>query len=274
MSTPVTSKANSSPRSTGATARKPESVKTSPKPVPRPSSDGVSLSGEARNAEEPNRAKELIGGLDRAFTSLPSRAMDEITTQDHRDWGGQITDQQGNVLQPGHKEFEDSHYETVGEYWDTTEFDHLDGRDTDQAWSAAYVSSVHQRAGISNFEPSIRHSTYINDAIEARNQQDASAPYWGFRPEERAPQPGDLLCWNRAGASASFDKQQGGSYESHCDFVKSVNDGTITTLGGNVADSVSTREFSIDENGLLNDPGQDWLAVLAPKNLRWDLPQL
>jgi hypothetical protein len=50
----------------------------------------------------------------------------------------------------------------------------------------------------------------------------------------------------------------------------SVGDGTITTQGGNVADSVSTREFSIDENGLLNDPNKNWLAVLAPQNLEME----
>ena len=193
-------------------------------------------------------------------------AIDQVTDQDHEFWGGQTTTPKGAPINPGFRETDESHYQTVGEYWNGTALEGTDGRDPDQPWSAAYISSVHDRAGVTNFEPSIRHSTYISNAIEARQAEDTSAPYWGYRPSERAPQKGDMVCWNR-GSSATFDDQQGGKYKSHCDIVKSVEDGLITTIGGNVGDSVSTRQFSIDENGLLNDPSQSWLAVLAPQNL-------
>ncbi len=245
-------------------------------PLSKP--DKITVSSEAREIEpdSSSRVSNILGALaaDEPAaepTANPNQAaidaIDRVTDQDHEFWGGQTTTPNGAPITPGFRETDESHYQTVGEYWNGTILEGTDGRDTEHPWSAAYISSVHERAGVTNFEPSVRHSTYINDAIEARKAEDTSAPYWGYRPTGRAPQEGDMVCWNRSGSSATFDDQQGGQYKSHCDIVKSVEDGLITTIGGNVGDSVSTRQFSIDENGLLNDPSQNWLAVLAPQNL-------
>lgn len=251
-------------------------------PVPTPRPDSTNISVEAKKPpQESERVGAILAGLqtEKPAEAKPAGAdpnaaalerLDAVTSQDHKDWGGQTTTPKGQPIKPGHKEDEDSHYKKVGEYWNDTAMAGTDGKDTDQPWSAAYISSAHKRAGITNFPPSIRHSTYIKDAIDARNAGDKDAPYHGFRPEERAPKQGDLVCFGRENSSATFDNQQGGKYPSHCDFVKEVGDGYIETLGGNVGDSVSTRKFSTDENGMINDPNQRWIAVLAPNNLKTD----
>ena len=251
---------------------------TSSVPVPTPRPDRTSISAEAKKpAQESDRVGAILSGLQadkpaEAGASDPNagalKKLDEVTSQDHKDWGGQTTTPKGEPIKEGHKENENSHYKKVGEYWNDTALKGTDGKDRDQPWSAAYISSAHKRAGVTNFPPSIRHSTYIKDAIDARKAGDKDAPYHGFKPEERAPKKGDLVCFGRENSSATFDNQQGGKYPSHCDFVKKVGDGYIETLGGNVGDSVSTRKFSTDENGKLNDPNQRWIAVLAPNNLK------
>lgn len=260
------------------TARPNNAPSSVPTPTPRP--DTTNISKEAtKPAQESERVGAILAGLqaDKPSEVKPTGAdpnaaalkkLDEVTSQDHKDWGGQTTTPKGEPIKAGHKENEDSHYKKVGEYWSDTAMAGTDGKDTDQPWSAAYISSAHKRAGVTNFPPSIRHSTYIKDAIDARKAGDKDAPYHGFKPEERAPKQGDLVCFGRADSSATFDDQQGGKYPSHCDFVKKVGDGYIETLGGNVGDSVSTRKFSTDENGKLNDPNQRWIAVLAPNNLK------
>lgn len=266
------------PSNTKSPSRAPGASSATAAP-PASKSDKVSVSSEATEVEpdSSSRVSDIVSGLSAddpsAEPANPNQpaidAIDRVTEQDHEFWGGQTTTPKGAPIKPGFRETDESHYQTVGEYWNGTILEGTDGRDTDKPWSAAYISSVHDRAGVTNFEPSVRHSSYINDAIEARKADDTSAPYWGYRPSERAPEKGDMVCWTR-GSNATFDDQQGGQYKSHCDIVKSVEDGLITTIGGNVGDSVSTRQFTTDENGLLNDPNQNWLAVLAPQNLEMD----
>lgn len=194
-------------------------------------------------------------------------SLDRVSAADHNEWGGQVTDPSGDkVLTPGKVENEGDRVNRVGDYWKSVGMNGWDGN-TDQPWSSAYISSLHERAGITNFNGSIRHSEYISKAIEDRQSGNTDAPYWGNRVGERAPQQGDLVCWTRKGSRASFDDQQGGRYPSHCDRVQSVQPGSITTQGGNVGDSVSTRTFTTDENGMLSDPSKNFIAILAPQNL-------
>jgi chitosanase len=243
--------------------------------------DRTVLSGEKPGPETSDRVSNILSGLGETSTAdakpvagkpaSPNaealKSLDTVTSQDHKDWGEQTTTPKGQPIEPGLKENDESRYKTVGEYWKGTALEGTDGKDRDQPWSAAYISSAHKRAGITNFPASIRHSTYIKDAVDATKSGDKTAPYAAHRPNERAPEKGDLVCFGRKGSTATFDDQQGGKYASHCDFVKKVGDGYIETLGGNVGDSVSTRRFSTDDKGMLNDENQRWIAVLAPQNL-------
>jgi hypothetical protein len=267
-------------KSPPAPTPRPKPVSSIPKSPPTP--DRGTISKEAtKPPQESNRVGAIVAGLQADKPAAPDapktdpnagalKSLDEVTSKDHKFWGGQTTTPKGKPIKSGHKENEGSHYKTVGEYWKGTAMSGTDGKDRKQPWSAAYISSAHKRAGVTNFPPSIRHSTYINNAVEARKSVDQDAPYWGYRPSERAPKQGDMVCFGRGSSSATFDDQQGGKYPSHCDFVKKVGKGYIETLGGNVGDSVSTRRFTTDEKGLLNDPNQRWIAVLGPRNLKTD----
>ena len=80
----------------------------------------------------------------------------------------------------------------VGEMWRKRGLPY-DGTDTSKYWSAACISFILGNAGYRNFKFAIAHSKYINEAIVARETDDASRDFWGFRPSEHAPAIGDLV---------------------------------------------------------------------------------
>lgn len=224
----------------------------------------------AKESGATDRVADVVAGLSVEPTSNPNEAalarIDEIINSDHEKYGGQITDANGNVETPGVKEHESPLREDIQRMWETVGVKGRDGT-SDQAWSAAYISDVMERAGVDNFDSSQGHGRYVKGAIDAREAGDETASHWGYRTSERAPEPGDLVCFERNGSGATYDQQFDGRYQSHCDIVAAVRDGEIDTIGGNVGDSVSRRTFTTDENGFLNDPAQNWIAVLAPQQL-------
>lgn len=227
-------------------------------------------SAGARESGTTDRVADVVAGLSVEPTGNRNQAalarIDEIIHADHEKYGGQITDANGNVETPGVKENESPLREDIQRMWETVGVQGRDGT-SDQAWSAAYISDVMARAGVDNFDSSQGHGKYVKGAIDAREAGDETASHWGYRTSERAPEPGDLVCFERNGSGASYDQQFDGRYQSHCDIVAAVRDGEIDTIGGNVGDSVSRRTFTTDENGLINDPAQNWIAVLAPQQL-------
>ncbi len=239
--------------------------------------DSVSID---RKAAQEDGNTDRVSGLTAALGTDPVSAdpnaaalerIADITKGDHEKYGEQTTKPDGTVINKGVSEKEDPLRSDIGRMWESAgSKEGWDGA-TNQPWSAAYISDVMKRAGVDNFESSIKHSTYINGAIEARKAGDTEASHWGYKTDERAPQAGDLLCFARADSGATFDDQKGGSYKSHCDIVTGVRDGFVDVIGGNVGDdvndSVSKRSFTTDENGMVNDPSKSWIAVLAPQKL-------
>jgi len=71
-----------------------------------------------------------------------------------------------------------------------------------------------------------------------------------IRPDERAPQVGDLICSSRNGSGTTLDNLNRGA--GHCDLVVEVRSGTLAAIGGNVGDSVSRSVFPLDANGFLS----------------------
>ena len=139
----------------------------------------------------------------------------------------------------------------VGEYWQALGLNH-DGNDRDQAWSAAFISFVARAAGYTNFKFASAHSTYVHDAVDKRNTNDASAPFWGFNVGDHKPQLGDLVCrWRGDSPIASMDSIPAGGFKSHCDIIIEIRDTEVRTLGGNVNDSVSIDTYSLDNGGFL-----------------------
>jgi hypothetical protein len=214
------------------------------------------------------RVADVVAGL--SDGSDPNAAalarIDEITRADHVRYGEQTTTANGGVINRGVRENQSPLREDIARMWENVGVQGRDGSSS-EPWSAAYISDVMNRAGVDNFQGSVRHSDYISGAISARQNGETDASHWGYRTSERAPQAGDLVCFTREDSSASFDDQQGGQYTSHCDIVQGVRPGFIDTIGGNVGNSVSTRSFTTDENGLINDPAQNWIGVLAPQQL-------
>ena len=140
----------------------------------------------------------------------------------------------------------------VGEMWRALGMQ-LDGRDTDQPWSAAFISFVARRAGYEGFKFAAAHASYIhNDRQEAGRP---GFPVLGF-PAERAhaaagrsrlPQPiGRLITFAKAAADDEFI--------SHCDIVIQVGDRFINVVGGNVGDSVRIRQCVADDHGRIVGP--------------------
>lgn len=139
----------------------------------------------------------------------------------------------------------------MGEYWQALGLN-LDGNDTDTPWSAAFISFVARASGYTNFKFAAAHSTYVHDAVDKRNANDASAPFWGFNVGDHKPQLGDLVCRSRGNSQiTSMDSIPAGGFISHCDIIIEIRDTEVRTLGGNVQNSVSITTYPLDNGGFL-----------------------
>lgn len=152
----------------------------------------------------------------------------------------------------------------VGEFWRALVPPlHLDGRDRDQPWSAAFISFVVLRARYQGFAFSPAHALYIRDARAQRLAGNANAPFWLFRLGEHRPQLGDLICARRQDG-VSFDNLPE-HFLSHCDVVVEVRDREVRTLGGNVSQSVSMSVFMLDAAGFVRPQGA-LIAIMRNNN--------
>jgi hypothetical protein len=174
---------------------------------------------------------------------------------------GRQTIHEGKITHSAHRETDEGYWQRVGVYWKTGVDENLTGKDTDQPWSAAFISYVMREAGMGDrFLYSDWHAHYINRAIEAREKNDQHYGFWGYRLSERAPMVGDLVCYARK-EGIDFDHRTD-TYPSHSDLVVAVREGEIDVIGGNVEDSVTMKTLDTDANGHLIDHHNQWFAVL------------
>jgi hypothetical protein len=101
----------------------------------------------------------------------------------------------------------------------------------------------------------VNHIGYILEALANRKNEDYDRPFWLYHVDEIEPEPGDILCKNRAGTTWTYGGLEGdrlhkaddGTWEvtdysgkSHGDIVvkKYAKDGNryIETIGGNTRD--------------------------------------
>lgn len=185
-----------------------------------------------------------------------------LARQEWEYWGRQTIGKDGKVSHAGHKETDEGYWQRVGVYWRNGLFMGWTGKDTDEAWSAAFISWVMREAGLGNsFQYSEWHAHYINQAIDGRAAGDQDLAFWGYRLTERAPQVGDLVCYRRQDDVAFWQRPE--TYKSHCDLVVEVRPGEIDVIGGNVQDSVTLKTLATNREGKLIDRNQVWFAVLA-----------
>ena len=129
---------------------------------------------------------------------------------------------------------------------------------SDNPWSAAFISWVVRRAGAgSSFKYSAGHSYYTVAAKQNRLAGNSN-PFKAFRTGEAAPRVGDIVCLDR-GSGATYDNLREGM-ATHCDIVVEVQPGKLTTIGGNLSDSVRTTTVPTDGNGRISKPG--YFAVI------------
>jgi hypothetical protein len=116
-----------------------------------------------------------------------------------------------------------------------------------------------KKAGAGNtFRYAAAHASYIVAAKRNRLANNSN-PFKAYRVTEVAPRVGDLVCKSRAGSGATYDTIRPGM-KTHCDIVTEVRPGSIVTIGGNVANSVSTTTVPTDAAGRITRPG--YFAVI------------
>lgn len=186
----------------------------------------------------------------------------EIARREWEFFGRQTIGKDGKVSHPGHKEADEGYWQRVGVYWRNGCYLPWTGKDTDEAWSAAFISYVMREAGLAElFYFSEWHAHYINQAIDGRAYRDNNLAFWGYRLSERAPQVGDMVGYRRQEGVSFEDRPE--VYKSHCDLVVAVRPGEIDVIGGNVQDSVTLKTLQTDAEGKLIDPNQQWFVVMG-----------
>lgn len=149
------------------------------------------------------------------------------------------------------KEDQDPYYKYIGEMWKLIGMD-LDGKDRDVPWSAAYISYVVRNSGneYAGFRFAAAHARYIHDSI-AKRKVNTEAPFWGYRLHEEKPALGDMVCAWRVNRIDYDFAETHDAFKSHCDIIIEVKDKSIKAIGGNVANSVTIKTFSLDDRGYL-----------------------
>lgn len=186
-------------------------------------------------------------------------------------------------------ERQEGYWQRVGEYWwtaldpgrkeaaytgkhDEYGVEFPAAQDGYYAWSAAFISYVMRVAGAgTRFPYSPNHASYINIA---KQMADGTTSGWAVtaeRPENYAPQPGDLICEGRgrSGRLKFDDLPTTRSFPSHCDIVVQTAPGQISVIGGNVDDAVTLKHVPVTADGKLASPDgtvidtrYPWMVVL------------
>ena len=116
-------------------------------------------------------------------------------------------------------------------------------------WSAAFVSWVMCEGGLGSsdqFQRSIAHHVYVDQAIRARDAGSSAAGFTAYDVGDTVVEPGDLLCSSRRASYTSIAQRRrhlGVGARMHCDIVVKVEPDRerILAIGGNVRGTVSLK---------------------------------
>jgi hypothetical protein len=126
-------------------------------------------------------------------------------------------------------------------------------------WSAAFISWVMNKSGAGGAFPyAAGHAVYISRTKQNR-LANSNNPFKAYRITEVQPRIGDLVCRSRAGSGATYDNIRPGM-TTHCDIVTAVQPGSLTSIGGNVKNSVSMTKVPTNASGFVSKPG--YFAVI------------
>jgi hypothetical protein len=227
------------------------------------------------------------------FEPISRETVVAIALREWRLFGSPVDDDQSSAYRPASPEDKPERqqglWQRVGEYWwlamnaGTRESAwtgkrnengavfpaNADGR---YAWSAAFVSYVMRMAGAGpRFPYSSSHSVYIDMAKQMALGQTTGWLIRAERPEDYAPQPGDLVCFGRGSAGdLRYDDLPAGLFPGHCDIVVDTTVPLqISVVGGNIDDAVTLEHVPVTADGRLATPdGQivdgrhHWMTVL------------
>ncbi|MGE0733804.1 MAG: DUF2272 domain-containing protein [Alphaproteobacteria bacterium] len=173
-------------------------------------------------------------------------------------FGRQLT---GKYNRAGYKENDRGYRERVIRYW--REGTGRAVTDTvNIGWSGAFIAYVMKLSGTGrDWVYSGSHGGYIRMAIENRKNGNRNAAFAGFRLDEYAPKPGDLVC-ARLQRNVSYDRYPA-DFAAHCDVVVAKRPGELHVIGGNLTDSVSMRFIDTDDRGRVVDTTKTgWFVVI------------
>jgi len=153
---------------------------------------------------------------------------------------------------------------------------HSAAHDPDYPWSAAFVCFVMRTAGVrlnDGFVFGPRHMEYIVGSLRNRERGDHRRPFWLVDhmelEHEVAPEPGDLLCFNRGTSEHTYASLRsrfwsGGRQNtptsgiSHCRIVVGISSSgrrrSVAAIGGNESDSVRLTHIPADQFGNIPNP--------------------
>lgn len=149
------------------------------------------------------------------------------------------------------------------------------------AWSAAFISYIMRASGAgAQFPYAPAHATYVNAARREASGEDRGWIVVAERPEEYAPQLGDLICTGRESAAGIDFDDLPARFPGHCDIVVEILPGTLAVIGGNVRAAVSMKHVPITAEGKLATPDgaildhrYPWFVVLRVLYVALPTPQ-
>ncbi len=199
-----------------------------------------------------------------------------IALAEWRDWGQVTRDAWTTAEETAPREADPANFPRVMAYWQAVPEDHgaiplnrrryaaALARQADGAalwstpyWSAAFISWVFRAAGVdaAEFPPSATHAFYLDGLLATARRFPAQAPFIPHAPEERAPAPGDLLCFDRGPAPLRHWTERlaeaGRARAMHCDIVVEAPAGAVRAVGGNVLDAVTMTVYPAGPDGRL-----------------------
>lgn len=148
-----------------------------------------------------------------------------------------------------------------------------DGLWREPYWSAAFVSWLFSAAGVdrAEFAGDAAHALYLDHLDRVAALFPAEAPLVPREAWERAPEPGDILCFDRSSRPltrwAERRGEAGRFRPMHCDLVVATGPGVVEAVGGNVGDAVSLTRLPADGFGraLATPEGRAVLVVVESR---------